>query len=338
MGATGIRSALQVFCVETHAVRKWHMTNPLAYPELKSQKPVYMKHPEGVKKECLVFKSTQHIPDGLPYFCLESFSEHSCSLEDVFVDRSEAYHEGHASLTHQHLLSESLEERIVRMTGIPRLLTWDEFMDKVTHAQTAMKEKEADVKRQMDLAQHGQAAETTVEVLQSATRFRRRTNGPLAMAAPVALQPAPGTRHRGRGSSGAGAAQHGSTNAIATSAWVAVAPPALVAFSGGSVVGSICTSSLESKPAGKIVGGLVASACESAAAGPVGIIDMRDKKLRQLLTSKHGKLFPTIMEILQGVKINRQLYGDWILADLLASDVGSYFQFQFTIWWVWLGG
>ena len=331
MGATGIRSALQVFCVETHAVRKWHMINPLAYPELKSQKPVYMKHPEGVKKECLVFKSTQHIPDGLPYLCLESFSEHSCSLEDVFVNRSEAYHEGHASLTHQHLLSESLEERIVRMTGIPRLLTWDEFMDKVTHAQTAMKEKEADVKRQMDLAQHGQAAETTVEVLQSATRFRRRTNGPLAMAAPVALQPAPGTRHRGRGSSGAGAAQHGSTNAIATSAWVAVAPPALVAFSGGSVVGSICTSSLESKPAGKIVGGLVASACESAAAGPVGIIDMRDKKLRQLLTSKHGKLFPTIMEILQGVKIQRQLNGDWILADLRASDVGSYLQFQSTI-------
>ena len=320
MGATGIRSALQVFCVETHAVHKWHMTNPLAYPELKSQKPVYMKHPEGVKKECLVFKSTQHIPDGLPYFlCLESFSEHSCSLEDVFVNRSEAYHEGHASLTHQHLLSESLEERIVRMTGIPRLLTWDEFMDKVTHAQTAMKEKEADVKRQMDLAQHGQAAETTVEVLQSATRFRRRTNGPLAMAAPVALQPARGTRHRGRGSSGAGAAQHGSTNAIATSAWVAVAPPALVAFSGGSVVGSICTSSLESKPAGKIVGGLVASACESAAAGPVGIIDMRDKKLRQLLTSKHGKLFPTIMEILQGVKIHhRQLTGAAMLVHIFS--------------------
>ena len=193
-----------------------------------------------------------------------------------------------------------------------------------------VKEKEADVQRQMDLAQHGQVAETTVEVLQSATRFCRRTDGPLAMAAPVAPQPARGTRHRGRGS-GAGV-QHGSTNAaIAPSAWAAVAPPALVAFSGGSVVVSICTSSLESKPAGKNVGGLVASACESAAAGPVGIIDIRDKKLRQLLTSKHGKLFPTIMEILQGVKIQRELNGDWISEVLRASDVGSYLQCQSTI-------
>lgn len=175
------------------------MSNPLEYPELKSQKSVKIKHPEGLMKECLVFKSTQRMPDGLPYFCLELFSEDSCSLEDVFLDRSEDFHDGQASLTHQHVLSESLEERVVRLTGVPQLLTWGEFEDKVGKAQTAMKEKEAEVLRQMDLAQTGQAAETSVEVVQSGSRFRRRSDGPAAMGQSVEPQAA---RTAGRGGRG----------------------------------------------------------------------------------------------------------------------------------------
>ena len=315
------------------------MSNPLEYPELKSQKSVKIKHPEGLMKECLVFKSTQRMPDGLPYFCLELFSEDSCSLEDVFLDRSEDFHDGQASLTHQHVLSESLEERVVRLTGVPQLLTWGEFEDKVGKAQTAMKEKEAEVLRQMDLAQTGQAAETSVEVVQSGSRFRRRSDGPAAMGESVGPQAAsragrggPGGRG-GRGVSGWGGSRGGKAAGAPS---ISAASSASCGGGGGSVVvGSTCLTPVKTKPSGSHVslGGGVGSPV-TAVGSPVtavvavgsvcSFLDPRDEPLKLLLTSSHGKLFPSIMEILRGTtKIKRELCGDSISAALRASELAS---------------
>ena len=311
------------------------MSNPLEYPELKSQKSVKIKHPEGLMKECLVFKSTQRMPDGLPYFCLELFSEDSCSLEDVFLDRSEDFHDGQASLTHQHVLSESLEERVVRLTGVPQLLTWGEFEDKVGKAQTAMKEKEAEVLRQMDLAQTGQAAETSVEVVQSGSRFRRRSDGPAAMGQSVEPQAARTAGRGGRGGrgvrggrggrGGAGSGHGGRRGAGKAAAappgkFLAAAGSASDYGGGGSVVASTCLAPAKTKPSGSIA----SLGSPVTAVGTVcSFADTRDEKLKLLLTSNHGKLFPSIMEILRGTKIKRELNGDSISAALRASELAS---------------
>ena len=315
------------------------MSNPLEYPELKSQKSVKIKHPEGLMKECLVFKSTQRMPDGLPYFCLELFSEDSCSLEDVFLDRSEDFHDGQASLTHQHVLSASLEERVVRLTGVPQLLTWGEFEDKVGKAQTAMKEKEAEVLRQMDLAQTGQAAETSVEVLQSGSRFRRRSEGPAAameqsvgpQAARTAGRGGRGGRggcggRGGRGGAGSGGRRvAGKAAAAPPGAVVAVASSASDYGGGRSVVASTFLTPVKTKPSGSSasLGGGPEGSPVTAVGTVCSFADTRDEKLKLLLTSNHGKLFPSIMEILRGTKIKRELNGDSISAALRASELAS---------------
>ena len=309
------------------------MSNPLEYPELKSQKSVKIKHPEGLMKECLVFKSTQRMPDGLPYFCLELFSEDSCSLEDVFLDRSEDFHDGQASLTHQHVLSESLEERVVRLTGVPQLLTWGEFEDKVGKAQTAMKEKEAEVLRQMDLAQTGQAAETSVEVLQSGSRFRRRSDGPAAaMGQSVGPQAARTAGRGGRGGRGGAGSGRGGRRAAGKAAaappfaFFAAAGSASDGGGGGSVVASTtCLTPVKTKPSGSnaSLGGGPEGSPVTAVGTVCSFADTRDEKLKLLLTSNHGKLFPSIMEILRGTKVKRELNGDSISAALRASELAS---------------
>lgn len=273
---------------------KWFKSNPLELSELKTNKVLTMKNPEGTKVQCLMFKTTQSIPDGLPFFKLEMFAEEFSNLEDIFIDRAEDLHERQALFTHQLLRQNNLEDRVVRAAGVSHLMIWSEFQEKVDSAQKAMTEKEEEALRQMRLAETGQAAETMAATVVTGSRFRRR--GEEAEAEVV-----PAKRRAGRGGRGRGGAGRGNARPV-------VAPgPSVAASDGASVVGSSYSTPRKTHHPG------AASVAPSGAETPLASIaptaDARNEKLRLLLTSNHGKMFPSILEILSGTQIKRELSG-----------------------------
>lgn len=290
-----------MICVELDCLVKWFKTNPLELAELKNQKVVSLKNPEGTKVPCLLFKTTQSVPDGLPYFKLEMFSEDYTTLEDIFLDKAEDFHEGQPLLTHQVLLANSLEDRLLRITGVPHLLTWNEFKEKVDAAQKAMEEKEQEAQRQMRLAETGQAAETIAELVTTGSRFRRRGTD-AGMEVEASLKARRGSRGGGGGFRGRG--RGGRSGARPSAAAVACAPAS------GSADGVSVGAGYSTPVKRSAVSGAPSSLAPDTPIGAVpATADVRCEKLKMLLISAHGKIFPTIPEILNGTKIKREMNG-----------------------------
>jgi hypothetical protein len=287
----GMSCSTSVYCVEESLFDKFYKLDSkkcLQEAPGSSMKPVQLKNPEGKEVSVYVLKSVDSLPPAIPFFKLKFFCDAATLHDDVFVDRNETLHEKHALLTAGFLVKCGLEERVVRMAGLPALLSFSDCLAQVNKGQFAIQEKEKERQRQAALAETGQAPAAGV-VETSGSRLRRTLVAPSSLldvvAPPPSMIPTKGRRGgsagRGRGGGG-GASGRGASSRLTSGASVTAGDEA----------------SASSRP----------SAVSVAEEGAPHDENMSDE-LAQLLTSTRGKPFPSMDAIFAGMPFKRELNG-----------------------------
>ena len=273
--------------------------------------------PEGVKTNGVLFKIAD-IPDGLPYYTVEISAREETVIQENFMDPGEDLHEGQGQAAHAWLKDEELGRRAIRLHGLPTTSTFGDFGDKVRAAQAALEAKETERLRTLELADIGRAPETALTIVQSGSRLRRPSVPAVPdFAAGTAMSPGPkrGSR-QGRGAGrGMGLARQGaflplpavpvSSRASSRSAFGSEGGSAASAVLAVAEPNKQDSASTCQSPAKNQSGDLSALAAASGVTNPI---------LAKLLISSHGKPFPSIPEVIQGLQIKRELGGVVFLA------------------------
>jgi hypothetical protein len=322
-----------MYAVEVDYLTKFFKRDPLSV--MKTNPAQLVMNPEGTVGMAVIFRNMADVPDTLPYFEVSLYSLTEIGMQDIFLSAGDDVHATQALTTYNHVLKESLDRRPVRAGAVEKFETFRDFKDKFMKAQEQLESAEAERLRQMELGADGREA-SSADIIQSASRFAPRrlesaaaSSGPAAAPAAKAAFGARSFKRAGSRPGGGGGSERTPTKAAggkrqrvsAEGGLLAGASAAAAAELGGGGGASVVGSTDAPTP---VRSGMLESASViGVASPPAASADLHtarlaclgnDEKLKQLLTSTHGKMFPGIMEILDGCMIKRELSGVWRLA------------------------
>ncbi len=281
---------------------------------------------QGSEVDCILFRTSAEIPAHVPFFKVKIFSSTFTNLTDLYLQVGEDLHTDHSERTFERVKGQALTDRPLRLALIPQVITYSNLMTKLDEAEKNIKAEEEARLAAMELANQGRAAPDTATLEVSSSRFakRRRLGGQKDEGLDGAEGPAGGKvkkKLKGKVGSGKrsglkmlprnqGAARGSSSDVLSLG---------VAGLRGGSISGSVIGGTRElSTPIKQHdnksgVGGYASPSSAFCGASPVAMDPSdpghTDPVLLKLLTSNHGKVHPTIYQILRGMSIKREIGG-----------------------------